>query len=153
MAIQKHRYTRPVLVVHGDVATLTRNFGNGSGDGMVGSQTIAPSDRNIKEHIAPIDRQEILRRAAALPIATWQYKDDPTAARHLGPMAQDFAAAFQVGHDDRSIHAVDAMGVSLAAVQALAQNVEQQQAEIARLRAELEQLKGARRSDNPDVVA
>lgn len=111
------------------------------------------SDRDRKDHIAPVDPQEILRRAVALPIATWNYKDDPTTARHIGPMAQDFAAAFAVGHDNRLINPVDTAGVSLAAVQALAQNMAEQQVEIARLRAEVEALKGAPPVDEPDVVA
>ncbi|HEY8601754.1 MAG TPA: tail fiber domain-containing protein [Thermomicrobiales bacterium] len=152
MPVSKRDYARPSLTVHGDVDALT-NGGTGSNtDGIGGSQLVF-SDRERKDHIAPVDPQEILRRAVALPIATWNYKDDPSAARHIGPMAQDFAAAFQVGHDNRLINPVDTAGVSLAAVQALAQNVEQQQAEIARLRAEVDALKGARRADEPDVVA
>lgn len=147
----KRRYARPSLTVHGDVAALTSNGGVGTGDGMGGSTFL--SDRNRKEAVVPVDQQEILRRAVALPIATWNYKDDPTTARHIGPMAQDFAAAFAVGHDNRLINPVDTAGVSLAAVQALAQNMAEQQVEIARLRAEVEALKGARRADDPDVVA
>jgi hypothetical protein len=34
-------------------------------------------------------------------------------------MAQDFAAAFAVGEDDKHIHPVDAQGVAFAAIQAL----------------------------------
>ena len=43
--------------------------------------------------------------------------------RHVGPMAQDFYAAFGVGEDDRDITSIDEDGVALAAIQALhAQN-------------------------------
>jgi hypothetical protein len=45
-------------------------------------------------------------------------------------MAQDFAAAFGLGTDDRHIAPLDAAGVSLAAVQALHQEVTQKQAAI-----------------------
>ncbi len=148
----KRRYARPSLTVHGDVSALTKGSGGTNTDGIGGS-TMALSDRDRKDHIAPVDTQEILRRAVALPIATWNYKDDPTTARHIGPMAQDFAAAFAVGHDNRLINPVDTAGVSLAAVQALAQNMAEQQVEIARLRAEVEALKGAPPVDEPDVVA
>ena len=41
-------------------------------------------------------------------------------------MAQDFAATFQVGRDDRHIALVDASGVALAAVQALSRRVKLQ---------------------------
>jgi hypothetical protein len=39
-------------------------------------------------------------------------------------MAQDFAAAFGLGEDERHIAAVDMAGVSLAAIQALQDQVE-----------------------------
>ena len=62
---------------------------------------------------------DILERVAALPISTWSYGYDHPTVRHLGPMAQDFAAAFGLGHTDRRISTVDAVGVCLAAIQAL----------------------------------
>ena len=49
---------------------------------------------------------------------------------HLGPMAQDFSAAFGLGEDDRHIAPLDAAGVSLAAVQALNHKVTEKQAAI-----------------------
>ncbi len=39
--------------------------------------------------------------------------------RHVGPMAQDFYAAFRVGEDDRHITSIDEDGVALAAIKAL----------------------------------
>lgn len=44
---------------------------------------------------------------------------------HIGPMAQDFNAAFQLGESDRAITTVDADGVALAAIQGLNQKLEQ----------------------------
>jgi hypothetical protein len=81
------------------------------------------SDRNVKEGFAEIDRQEVLETVASLPITTWSYIDDPDHARHMGPMAQDFAAAFGLGASDRTIFPIDADGVSLAAIQALYERV------------------------------
>ncbi len=66
-----------------------------------------------------------------LPIERWHYKGD--AAPHIGPMAQDFAAAFRVGDDDRVIYTVDAQGVALAAIQALAAEVAELRSQVARL--------------------
>ena len=37
----------------------------------------------------------------------------------MGPMAQDFKAAFGLGDTDRGYYSVDAHGVSFAAIQAL----------------------------------
>jgi hypothetical protein len=76
------------------------------------------SDRNAKTDIAPLDDGAILAKVAALPISTWRYKTE-TGARHIGPMAQDFYAAFGVGEDDRHITSIDEDGVALAAVKAL----------------------------------
>jgi hypothetical protein len=83
------------------------------------------SDRNLKTNFASIDPADMLRRVQALPITTWNYTADDPAVRHVGPMAQDFAALFGVGTDDRRIHAVDGQGVTLAAIQGLIAEIEQ----------------------------
>ncbi len=77
-----------------------------------------PSDRNLKENFAPVNPREVLEKVAALPITRWNFKGDE-ATPHLGPMAQDFHAAFGLGTDERHIATVDADGVALAAIQGL----------------------------------
>jgi hypothetical protein len=91
-------------------------------------------DRYAKEHFEPADGQDILSRVATLPIQTWSYQSQNPSIRHIGPVAQDFFAAFQVGEDDRHISTVDADGVALAAIQGLNRKVE---ADNASLRSEL----------------
>jgi hypothetical protein len=81
---------------------------------------ITGSDRNMKENIQPVDPAVILDKVAALPIATWSFKEEANGT-HIGPMAQDFHAAFGFGNTDSGIMTVDADGVALAAIQALAQ--------------------------------
>jgi hypothetical protein len=107
------------------------------------------SDRNAKRDIVPIDGDEILRRVAALPISAWSYKDAQPSGRHIGPMAQDFHAAFGTGDSDRCIPTVDANGVALAAIQALSRRVEQLDLATRELRAQntvlREQVKRLRR--------
>ena len=49
-----------------------------------------------------------------------------TATRHIGPMAQDFKAAFYPGRDDKSISTLEFDCVALAAIQGLNQKVEQE---------------------------
>lgn len=110
-------------------------------DNIPGGTLRFRSDRNQKEHFAPVDVQEVLGKVATLPITTWNYKDRKAEIRHIGPMAQDFAAAFGVGEDNRSINVVDANGVALAAIQALYQQLQEQTAEIRTLRTELDALK------------
>ena len=83
-------------------------------------RTFTPtSDRNAKENFVAVDPQDILARVVELPISRWNFKQDETL--HIGPMAQDFHAAFAVGIDDKHIATVDADGVALAAIQALDQ--------------------------------
>jgi hypothetical protein len=94
---------------------------------------IVSSDRAAKQAFEAVDTGAVLLRVASLPIATWSYRNDPSV-RHIGPVAQDFHAAFGVGNDDRTIATVDADGVALAAIQALNAKVESQREEIARLR-------------------
>jgi hypothetical protein len=94
------------------------------------------SDRNQKKAIAPVDTKEILDKVARLPISTWTYIEEPSAVRHLGPMAQDFRASFGLGSDDRSYNSVDAHGVALAAIQALERMVAAQEKRIANLERE-----------------
>lgn len=77
----------------------------------------------------PVDGREVLERLAALPIEWWACKTEPTV-RHIGPMAQDFAAAFKVGDSDRYIDMVDGNGVVMAAIQGLYQVVKEQDARI-----------------------
>jgi trimeric autotransporter adhesin len=83
------------------------------------------SDRAAKEEIRPVDAQAVLEQLARLPLGTWRYKTQAPDVRHLGPMAQDFHAAFGVGEDDRHISSVDADGVSLAAIQGLNRKLEE----------------------------
>ncbi len=91
------------------------------------------SDRNIKRGFVAVDVEDVLDRVATLPITTWSYIEDPQV-RHIGPMAQDFKAAFDVGGSDKGIAKVDADGVALAAVQALDQHVTALEAENEDLR-------------------
>jgi len=103
--------------------------------------TITPnSDRNLKTDFAPVDSSEVLAKVAALPIQQWRFKTEDPAVKHVGPMAQDFRAAFGLGEKPTAIATVDADGVALAAIQGLNQELEQMKAENAELKARLERL-------------
>jgi hypothetical protein len=97
------------------------------------------SDRHAKENFAGVNPVEVLEKVAALPISRWNFKQDPEA-EHLGPMAQDFHAAFGLGTDDKHIATVDADGVALAAIQGLNQKLEATRTENAELKQRLERL-------------
>jgi hypothetical protein len=84
---------------------------------------VSSSDRNVKFGFAPVDPKEVLEKVATLPITRWHFTNDLSTA-HIGPVAQDFYAAFGVGPDDKHIATVDADGVALAAIQGLNQKME-----------------------------
>ncbi len=106
-----------------------------------GNNWVNGSDRNAKEDFSSVDPLEVLAKVAALPLTEWQYKATPGQA-HLGPMAQDFHAAFGLnGSDDKHIATVDEGGVALAAIQGLNQKVESGNEKIHELESENTDLK------------
>jgi hypothetical protein len=99
------------------------------------------SDVNRKHRFLAVDGGDVLDRLRAMPISTWSYKTDDDAIRHIGPTAQDFAAAFGLGNDDRTIGTVDADGVALAAAKALEARTSAQDARITALERENAELR------------
>lgn len=93
------------------------------------------SDRNAKEKFEPVNTREVLEKVTQLPITRWQYKTQADA-RHIGPMAQDFHAAFGVGRDEKHITSIDEDGVALAAIQGLNEKLEEKATELSRLKSE-----------------
>jgi Chaperone of endosialidase len=91
------------------------------------------SDRNAKTDFAAIDAKQLLDKLSALPIESWRYKTETSGVRHIGPMAQDFHAAFHVGETAKTIDIVDADGVALASIQALHEKLRNQDTMIAAL--------------------
>jgi tetratricopeptide (TPR) repeat protein len=112
-------------------------YGGNNGGGGGGNYY---SDRNLKTNFVAVDSQAMLAKVAALPISTWNYKFEGDT-RHVGPMAQDFRAAFGVGADEKRIAVVDASGVALAAIQGLNQKLEAKDAQIRALEKDVAELK------------
>ncbi|HEY7770005.1 tail fiber domain-containing protein [Longimicrobium sp.] len=94
------------------------------------------SDVNRKHLFAAVSGEDVLGRLRAMPITSWSYRTENTDVRHIGPMAQDFRAAFGLGDDDKVISTVDADGVALAAAQALEARTTAQQQRIEALEAQ-----------------
>jgi flagellar capping protein FliD len=83
------------------------------------------SDRNQKKNFTAVDGEVILSKLAKIPVQTWNYTwEADTNTPHLGPMAQDFKAAFYPGRDDKSISTLEFDGVELAAIQGLNEKLE-----------------------------
>jgi trimeric autotransporter adhesin len=97
------------------------------------------SSRLEKENFAEVDGEEVLRRLRAVPVTSWNGIAEGPEVRHIGPMAQDWHAAFALNDDPLTLHQGDMAGVSLAAVQALdgrTRNMPEMELELARLREE-----------------
>ena len=113
--------------------------------GAVNAQVFnTTSDRNAKDLISAVNADEVLQKVSTLPLSKWNFKGQ-TQVPHIGPMAQDFHAAFGLGRDDKTIGTVDADGVALAAIQGLHRQVQERDARLAAVEAELAALKHALR--------
>jgi len=120
--------------------------GNLKVQGSITGNLVLNSDRAVKTNFVAVDTQAVLAKVSALPISAWNYQSD-AGVKHVGPMAQDFYAAFGTGADDKHIAVVDEGGVALAAIQGLNQQVQAREAriqeqadEIAALQARLDKL-------------
>jgi hypothetical protein len=101
------------------VGTSTSN-GNGAYLTAGGAWTNG-SSRTFKENFQALDSRELLEKISSLPVEVWNYKNSPE--RHIGPVAEDFVSAFDVGavredgtRDDKYLSTVDVAGVALAGV-------------------------------------
>lgn len=94
---------------------------------------VQSSSRSFKENLVATDPNAVLAKVVDLPILHWEYKEDPNDTRRIGPMAEDFYAAFGTGLDDKHYSVSDASGVALAAIQGLHAQVQERDARIAEL--------------------
>ncbi len=94
------------------------------------------SSREYKQGFAAVDVVDVLHKVNTLPISTWTYKNSSEGA-HVGPMAEDFKAAFGLGTDAQHIATVDADGVALAAIQGLYRQMQTQHAVLLEQHAKL----------------
>ncbi|HEX8693174.1 MAG TPA: tail fiber domain-containing protein [Longimicrobium sp.] len=101
-----------------------------------GSSWNVISDRNRKENFLGLDGEDILARLRGVPVTSWNYIAEGRQVRHIGPMAQDWHAAFALNDDPLTINSGDFDGVNLAAIKAL-------EARTAELRAAQEELRRA----------
>jgi hypothetical protein len=94
------------------------------------------SDVNRKHLFENISGEDILMKIRNLPITRWSYRVDKDNVRHIGPMAQDFYAAFKLGDDNKAIGTVDADGVALAGIKALEERTSRLSSELQAMKAE-----------------
>lgn len=141
-------YTRSIGVMQGGYQTAMQGYGNqanilnqqfqnqlsawqaqqqaGSGlfsalGGVAGAAIIASSEE-YKTDKRPA--RGVLDAVRDMPVEEWTYKPGiADGGRHIGPYAEDFQAATGKG-DGKTIPVVDAIGMSLGAIQELAEEVD-----------------------------
>ncbi|TVR97194.1 MAG: hypothetical protein EA418_03955 [Wenzhouxiangellaceae bacterium] len=101
------------------------------------------SDRAAKTDFADVDERAVLRALLQVPIKTWRYKEQPEGTLHMGPLAQDFHAAFGLGQDELRLTTIDVDGVALAAIQGLALELADREQRIETLEQTLAELREA----------
>ncbi len=99
------------------------------------------SSRFTKENFFAVKGSDILSKLRAIPITSWNYIDEGKNVRHIGPMAEDFFAQFQLGTGNTSIGVQDLAGVSIAAVKELDTQLQQKNEEVKQLQDEVKQLR------------
>lgn len=82
------------------------------------------SSRTFKENFSPVGGSALIEKISGLPVESYNYKN--STEKHIGPMAEDFVAAFDVGamkqdgvRENQYLSALDVAGVSLAGVKEL----------------------------------
>jgi hypothetical protein len=130
-ALNGSTYSGPLTI--GDPGA---GFGNGAYVTTGGVWTNA-SSRTFKDSFANVDVGAVLEKLVALPVQTWVYTASRAEGQHMGPVAEDFAATFGLGNDDKHITTVDESGVAFAAIQGLNRKVETDNASLRRENADL----------------
>lgn len=126
------------------VGTANTN-GNGARLSAAGVWTDA-SSRTFKENLVEIGGAELLDKISQLSLPHYNYRG--TTEKHIGPMAEDFAALFNVGSVDENTGQIDPMylsakdvaGVALAGVKELSERNRKLQEQVQLLLKRIENL-------------
>lgn len=97
------------------------------------------SSKDVKTDKREVKEGKALRGVRNLDVEKWKYKDDDGRNDHIGPYAEDFRREFGIG-DGKNIAPLDAVGVTMRAVQDLAEEVE-----------ELKERRGLRKADGGKI--
>lgn len=121
--IANNNYNAAMQNYQGNLSGL---FGLG---GVLGAAKImgplaAACDPDLKTDIEPAP--EVLPMLDRLRLSTFRYRVEPTEARHIGPMADEWAEIF--GGDGKSISFVSLFGILLKSIQELNTKIEKLEA-------------------------
>jgi len=104
------------------ISGIAGGVGSIVGMGMGGEKPWFLSDENVKEDKTPV--RGVLDAVKSLRIEKWKYLDGVAdSGTHIGPYAQDWKKATGLG-SGKEIHVVDAIGVTMKAIQELSAKVD-----------------------------
>src|SRR5207237_8601792 len=61
------------------------------------------SSRSTKENFMPVNGSDLLSKLRQMPVTSWNYIEEGSGVRHIGPMAEDFYKYFGLGVNNISI--------------------------------------------------
>jgi len=122
------------------------NGSNGNGAHLTaGGVWTNSSSRTFKDRFESFSGGVLLDKISAMPVQAWCYRGSDE--RHIGPIAEDFVAAFDVGtvnedgmRDNRYLSNSDIAGVALAGVKELILKNQDLEAEVVELKKLVRQL-------------
>ncbi len=102
-----------------------------------------------KQKGQPLEGQELLAKIVGLSVETWQFRG--SGERHIGPRADDFVEAFDVGtsredgtRENQYLASSDVAGVALAGVKELVQQNQELRQIVEKLRQRIAELEKAK---------
>ena len=120
-------------VLRTDFTTLYFSIGNVYSAHITTAGTyVSVSDKEKKKQAVEVDYSSLLKKIKDLPIYEYSFLDESDKIRRVGPYAQDFYKAFGLGGEldetgsspDKMLAPTDVIGVLLAALKALAAEVD-----------------------------
>ncbi len=104
-------------------ANATSSAGVSSAVGSLAGAAMMMSSKEVKENKSSVDGA--LDAVSDMPVERWDYKQGVAdGGTHVGPYAEDFRAKTGLG-DGKTINVIDAVGVTMKAVQELNKKVDQ----------------------------
>ncbi len=114
-----------------------------NGDVTISGTLNEQSSRSSKENFDFLDPHQLLDTVEKLDVPSWNYKHQTADNRHMGPIAEDFYAAFRLGTSDKHVAPGDIAAVALATVKALMTQLKEKDNKINSLSARLDRLEAS----------
>lgn len=138
---RRHYVTSDQIVVSSHGTLVQESMTDPDSDPEPRPRGVLPSRRSHDgADVERVDPHDVLDRLRVLQVHSWQtVAGDASGVERLGPAAEDFHEMFEAGADPDHITAGDADGVAIAAIQGLADRLDDQDARIERQDRRLQQ--------------